>query len=149
MKGKREMRHRGAIGLAAMFVLTVGFARNESTAREEGPEFKAVVHVNFDEPGHQKAALKNVANMLKEAGSGRIEVVCHGKGLGLLVKAQTPHAAEIERLARAGVKFAACENSMREKSVAKADLLPVVETVPSGAVEIVRKQQEGHGYFKP
>ena len=48
-----------------------------------------------------------------------------------------------------GVRFAACENTMRDKSIPKEGLLPGVVTVPSGAVEIVRKQQNGYGYFRP
>ena len=44
----------------------------------------------------------------------------------------------------------ACENTMRQKSIRKEDLLPNVGTVPSGAVEVVRKQQrDGYAYFKP
>lgn len=111
--------------------------------------FKAVVHVNFDDAERQKHGLKNVSNMLKEVKEADIEVVCHGGGIGLVVKEKTAHAAEVERLAKAGVRFAACENTMREKGIKKDDLLPGVATVPSGAVEVVRKQQEGYGYFKP
>jgi uncharacterized protein len=111
--------------------------------------FKAVVHVNFDDADRQKAGLKNVTNMLKEVKQGAIVVVCHGKGIGLLVKDKSSLAPEVAELSKAGVKFAACENTMREKSIKKEELLPGVSTVPSGAVEVVRRQQEGYGYFRP
>lgn len=111
--------------------------------------FKAVIHVNFDDADRQKHGLKNVANMLKEVKEGEIEVVCHGKGIGLLVKDKTDQATEVEQLMKDGVKFAACENTMREKSIAKEQLLAGVTTVPSGAVEVIRKQQAGYGYFRP
>jgi intracellular sulfur oxidation DsrE/DsrF family protein len=116
----------------------------------EGGPLKVVVHVNVPESGTQGAGLKNVANILKEAPDAQVEVVCHGAGIGLLEKARTDHAEAVEALIKKGVKFAACENTMRQKSIRKEDLLPGVETVPSGAVEVIRKQQaEGYAYFKP
>ena len=76
-------------------------------------------------------------------------VVCHGAGIDLLVKEKSQHADEVERLIKEKVRFAACENTLRDKSIPKENLLPGVTTVPSGAVEVIRKQQEGYGYFKP
>ncbi len=116
----------------------------------EGGPLKVVVHVNFPEPGLQGAGLKNVTNILKEAPDAQVEVVCHGAGVGLVEKARTEHAEAVEALVKKGVKFVACENTMRQKSIKKEDLLAGVGTVPSGAVEVVRKQQQdGFAYFKP
>jgi len=137
--------------LAALFGgEAVSGEENKPTPKEESKMFKAVIHVNFSDSERQKHGLKNVANMLQEVGDKfEIEVVCHGGGIGLLVKDQSQHAAEVERLSKVGVRFAACENTMRGKSISKESLLPGVVTVPSGAVEVVRKQQDGYGYFKP
>ena len=116
----------------------------------EGGPLKVVVHVNFPESGLQGAGLKNVSNILKEAPDAKVEVVCHGAGIGLVEKARTEHAEAVEALVKKGVKFVACANTMRQKSIRKEDLLPGVGTVPSGAVEVVRKQQvDGYAYFKP
>ena len=111
--------------------------------------FKAVVHVNFTDSERQKHGLKNIANMLKEVKTGDIEVVCHGGGIGLLVKDKSPDASEVERLMTEGVRFVACENTLKDKSIPKDSLISGVTTVPSGAVEVVRKQQDGYGYFRP
>ena len=111
---------------------------------------KVVVHVNVPESGVQGAGLKNVTNILKEAPDAQVEVVCHGAGIGLVEKARTEHAEAVEALVKKGVKFVACENTMRQKSIKKENLLPGVGTVPSGAVEVVRRQQkDGFAYFKP
>jgi intracellular sulfur oxidation DsrE/DsrF family protein len=116
----------------------------------EGGPLKVVVHVNVPESGVQGAGLKNVTNILKEAPDTQVEVVCHGAGIGLVEKARTDHAEAVEALVKKGVKFVACENTMRQKSIKKDDLLPGVGTVPSGAVEVVRKQRKGgFAYFKP
>lgn len=139
--------------LAAGLTLWLGL-RGESgdqpKASEGGkPMLKAVVHVNFADAERQKAGLKNVANILKEVKGAEIEVVCHGGGIGLLVRDKSEHADEVARLVKEGVRFAACENTLRDTSIPKERLLPGVTTVPSGAVEVIRKQQEGFGYFKP
>jgi uncharacterized protein len=111
---------------------------------------KAVVHVNCADIDRQKHGLKNIANILKEAkGPSDIEVVCHGAGISLLVKDKSAHGEEVTRLMKEKVRFAACENTMKEKGISKEQLLPGVETVPSGAFEVIKKQQEGFAYFRP
>ncbi len=113
------------------------------------PMLSAVVHVNFADAERQRHGLKNVTNMLKaEGGRAVIVVVAHG-GIALVVRDKSPDAAEVQRLIKEGVKFAACENTLKEKGIPKESLLPGVTTVPSGAVEVVRRQQEGFGYFRP
>lgn len=137
--------------LGVMAVLALG--ATQATWADDKPEagpLKVVVHVNVPEPGTQGAGLKNLTNLLKEASDTQVEVVCHGAGIGLVEKARTDHAEAVEGLIKKGVRFVACENTMRQKSVRKEDLLPGVGTVPSGAVEVVRKQQkDGYAYFKP
>ncbi|WP_435018258.1 DsrE family protein [Tundrisphaera sp. TA3] len=129
------------LALAVLGVATAG--------AEDGP-LKVVVHVNFAESGAQGAGLRSVANLLKEDPGAKVEVVCHAAGIGLLEKARTDHAEAVGALIRQGVSFVACENTMRKKTIRKEDLLPGVATVPSGAVEVVRKQQkDGYAYFKP
>ena len=137
------------LGMMAALALGTAPATRAGDEPEGGP-LKVVVHVNVPESGVQGAGLKNVANILKEAPDARVEVVCHGAGIGLVERARTDHAEAVEALLEKGVKFVACENTMRLKSIRKEDLLPGVGTVPSGAVEVVRKQRkDGYAYFKP
>lgn len=127
-----------------------GESGHRAKASEGGkPMLKAVVHVNFTDSERQKHGLKNVANILKEEKGAEIEVVCHGGGIGLVVKDKSEHTDEVARLFKEGVRFAACENTLRDRSIPKENLLPGVTTVPSGAVEVIRKQQDGYGYFRP
>lgn len=150
------MRRMTLAGLAVAAVVTGWAALRAGPADGTKPgagapaAFKAVVHVNFDDTDQQKRGLKNVANMLKaEGGRAEIEVVCHANGIGLVVKGKSAAAEDIAQLIKAGVRFVACENTMRERGIARDDLLPGVGTVPSGAAEVVRKQLDGYGYFKP
>lgn len=131
---------------------TLGMTRVPAWAEGKpgGEGLKVVVHINFSESDRQGHGLKNVANVLKEAPDSQVEVVCHGAGIGVVEKARTEHAEAIMSLIQKGVRFVACENTMRQKSIRKEDLLPGVGTVPSGAVEVIRKQQkDGYAYFKP
>lgn len=138
-----------AAGLAGWLGVREASADREAPGSGGKTMFKAVVHVNFDDAERQKHGLKNVSNMLKEVKAADIEIVCHGGGIGLVVKDKGEHAEEVAKLVKDGVRFAACENTLRDKSIPKDSLLPGVVTVPSGAVEVVRKQQEGYGYFRP
>lgn len=143
------MNRRMLIGM----VLAAALGATRTIAADDKPEagtLKVVVHVNMPESGVQGAGLKNITNILKEAPDTKVEVVCHGAGIGLVEKARTDHAEGVEALIKKGVTFVACENTMRQKSIKKEDLLPGVGTVPSGAVEVVRKQhKDGFAYFKP
>ena len=131
-----------ALAMAPVIPVSTSFAG-------EGP-LKVVVHVNFPESGTQGAGLRSVGNILEEEPGARIQVVCHAAGIGLVEKSRSEHAEAVEALIKKGVTFVACENTMRQKSIKKADFLPGVGTVPSGALEVVRKQhKDGFSYFKP
>jgi intracellular sulfur oxidation DsrE/DsrF family protein len=138
------------LGVALAAGLSPRLGENRAASEEKPKMLRVVVHINFGDADQQGHGLRNVENILKAAkGEATVEVVCHGAGLSLLVEKQTKHAEQIGKLLKQGVQFAACENTMREKSISKDDLLPGVTPVPSGAAEVVRKQQEGYSYFKP
>lgn len=147
------MKYPLLLGLVALgFGVSLGFGDEpeKPKTKVEKSMLKAVIHINFFDSDRQKHGLKNVSNILKEVeGEAEIVVVCHGAGIDLLVKEKSQHGDEVERLIKEKVRFAACENTLRDKAIPKDKLLPGVTTTPSGAVEVIRKQQEGFGYFKP
>ncbi len=120
---------------------------------ERDGALKVVVHINFAQSTQQGQGLKNVENILKTATArgikAEVEIVCHADGIGLVEKARTGFAGEVASLASRGVRFVACENTMRQRSIRKEDLLAAVGTVPSGAFEVVSLQRDGYSYFKP
>lgn len=135
--------------IATLIVLAAVLSHPSAVSRAEEP-LKIVVHVNFPETGVQGAGLKSIGNILKEEPDAEIEVVCHAAGIGLAEKARSEHADAIEALIKKGVKFVACENTMRQRSIKKEDLIPGFGIVPSGALEVVRRQRkDGFAYFKP
>jgi len=131
----------------ALVIIAGAAALNQD--KEATAMLKAVIHVNFADPERQEDALGNIENILKAVPTAQIEVVCHGKGINLVVTSQSKHADKIGVLMKQGVQFAACENTMRKKAIEMEALVTGATTVPSGAVEVLHKQQEGFGYFKP
>ena len=48
-----------------------------------------------------------------------------------------------------GVKIMACENTMTNTKVSKADMLPNIGYIKAGVVELMVKQQQGWSYIRP
>lgn len=110
----------------------------------------AVIHCNFDDPTRQENGLRNIRNILEDTdGEVDLVVVCHGAGLSLVISEDNGNAETVAELIRARVRFQACENTMQSRSLASESLISGVDTVPSGAVEVLHLQQQGYGYFRP
>lgn len=117
-------------------------------------DYKVVFEVSIEGVENWEAALRNALNTRKALGDSAttVEIVAHGKGIGLLLlKTATTHpelGERIQTLHKAGVVFAACENTMARMKLVKEDLEPAAITVDSGVAEVVRKQTEGWAYIK-
>ncbi len=96
----------------------------------------------------QVAVVGQVSNVLAALPNAKIEVICHSSGLDLLVTSKSFVSPIINDLAKRGVVFAACNNSMKKRKVSKDQLLPVAIVVPSAMVELVLKQEKGWSYVK-
>ena len=89
---------------------------------------------------------KNILNMSQNA---KLEIVCHGPGLDILIKDKTTVQKEIEELQQKfNVVFAACGATMQRRGIDKSQLLPVAIVVPLANLEFSSKQQEGWSYIK-
>jgi intracellular sulfur oxidation DsrE/DsrF family protein len=141
------MTRRAILLMCLAAALGLGAA---APARADDP-LTVVVHVNFPDGGRQGHGLKNIENVLRETGDAgaKVVVVCHGGGIGLVEKARSDHVEQVAALIGRGVSFVACRNTMKQKSIAPEDLIPGVQTVTSGALEVIRKQHEGYAYFRP
>ena len=111
---------------------------------------RVVFEVNVDGTDHWNGILNNVENLQKAFGleNSEIQVVAHGKGLGLILKSNQAMRERLQLLADTGVSFAACENTMRRTNLKKEDLLVFVTTVDAGVAEVVRKQEDAWSYIK-
>ena len=125
-----------------------------SASAHDSARYRVVFEVN-DPAGTDNAnwvgVLNNVSNSLDELGEEnmQVEVVAHGPGINLLNKAKSPVElqARIAELQDRGVVFAACANSMAKNGYTMEDMVDGAVQVPSGAAEVIRKQQEGWLYM--
>ena len=97
---------------------------------------------------HQ-VALRHISLEAKAHPDAQLELVVYGKAMPIFVKGQSTVAKAIQELeGNKNVSFKVCEVTMKRYQVETSQLLPGVETVPDGILEIVSKQGEGWGYIK-
>jgi hypothetical protein len=65
-----------------------------------------------------------------------------------MLRKDSPVADRIAAALKRGVHIYACQNSMRGYHLEQADLAPGVGTVPSGVVELIRRQHAGYAYVR-
>lgn len=111
---------------------------------------RMVIQVSDNDPAKWHLALNNAKNIQKDIGKDKVdlEIVAYGPGIGML-KAESEVANRIQEAAESGVRVMACENTMRNQKLSKADMNTKVGYVSSGVVEIMQKQQQGYTYLRP
>ncbi|MBK7881751.1 MAG: DsrE family protein [Saprospiraceae bacterium] len=114
----------------------------------EAKSYRVIFQLVSGDTLAHKALMRQLNNLLTVDPKIKIEVVCHGPGLDLLHKDKSQFANGIQEMLVRGIVFDACEFSMKERKVAKEQLLPGIATVPAGIYHIVKKQSEGWYYIK-
>lgn len=139
------MRH-----LLIFFILTLCLSglSAQTTADVDNTPYKVVIQLTSGDTAVHRSTVKQIHNLLTAAPKSQVEVVCHNQGIAFLVTAKTLQADKIKELSSRGVVFAACENTMRDRKIKREELLHEATTVPSGVVEIVKKQRKKWAYLK-
>jgi hypothetical protein len=137
-------RHRflSFAALAAAFAAPV-------PARASAAKERCVFQVSDADMSKWNLTLGNVMNARAALGPDgvELEIVAFGPGVDGL-KAGSPAAARIAEVMKAGVPVYACQNTMHARNLTAADLLPGLGFVPSGVVEVMRRQREGWSYIR-
>ena len=140
------------IGAALAFTLVGIFSFSTKTVSPEiSVEKKAsrvVFHLSSPDTAAHRALTIQLNNVLEGIPNAQLEVVVHNKGITMLQTQKSTLAPELDALKKRGVQFMACEHTMKRLKLEKADMLPLSGFVPSGLVEIIRKQEEGWSYVK-
>lgn len=128
-------------------------ASNSEHAQDAPVEVTKTIHkivfqlTTSDTLAH-KALMKQLVNIKTVAPDTKIEVVCHGPGLDLLLSNKTIVHEKIKTAKEKGVEFIACEFSLKERKLDKSTIIPEAGFVPAGIIEIVIKQEQGWTYIK-
>jgi intracellular sulfur oxidation DsrE/DsrF family protein len=92
--------------------------------------------------------VRHAKNIMSMTGNAKLEIVCHGPGLDLLMNEKTTVQKEIEELNKLKVVFAACNETMKRRGIDKSQLLSQAIIVPAAILEISSKEQQGWSYIK-
>jgi uncharacterized protein len=129
-----------------LLIIAAVFSIGSAVAQEK--QHKVVFEITSGDTSDHSTVLRQINNVLKDAPGTRIEVVCHGAAIFMLVKEKTTLADQMGKLADKGVQFAACANSMHKNNLDKLQLIPAATVVPNGVMEVVTREEEGWGYIK-
>ena len=138
--------------LVTLAGLIVGFnvVQSRAAERDTVKKYRVVWELTAKTPEQWEGMQLNVENFRKSVGAANSEVtvIAHGNGIGMVQTSNAAQAERIKRLMTEGVKFMACENTMKRKKIAKAEIMPGVGFVDSGVAEVVRLQAAGCAYIK-
>jgi intracellular sulfur oxidation DsrE/DsrF family protein len=150
MKRVHHFRILATVVALCLSVLAISAqAADKQTTRSAAVRDKLVFQVSDDNTGKWSMALSNAKNVQEELGADKviIEIVVYGPGLGMLTF-DSPVGSEVAEAISAGIKFVACENTMKGKHLTKDDMLPSLSYARAAVVELMRKQQQGYAYIK-
>ncbi len=113
--------------------------------------YKVIFHI--DEMSKWKLLLGNVRNLLNGFKDDSVDVIvlANAEAVQFYVykEEMNPLIDLMKRLFSDGVNFVACNNSLNAHIIHKESLFEHVNIVPSGVVELVKRQSIGYAYIKP
>jgi len=110
---------------------------------------RALFQVTDNDPARWNMILNNMVNLKEGVGSEdvEIELVAYGPGI-LMLKADSPVKHRIADAMKSGDRVNACQNTMNGMKFTPSDMQPEIGYVPSGVVEVMKKQQQGWAYIR-
>ncbi|QOI98611.1 MAG: DsrE family protein [Flammeovirgaceae bacterium] len=129
--------------LALLLVLT---GLSGAASGQANPQ--VLLHLQTGDTLVYKALVNQIVNLKKEIPQAAVKIVCHGPGMGFLLKSQSEYAERIHHARLREVAFIGCEFTMKQRQIKPEQLVPYATTVPYGLVEIVKLQQAGWLYIK-
>lgn len=136
------------LSVVIALVLFSFVVKAQTNTTNQKPEHKIIFQLTSGDTTAHKQLMKQFNNILSVSPTTKIEVVCHGAGLEMLVSGKTVVEDKIKILADKGVVFNACEFSIKERKVDRSKIISVSGFVPAGILEIVSKQEQGWSYIK-
>ena len=142
--------------LRSIVLLLCAVLLSPTFAGEEDKPFaekRIVLQISDRDPSKQTLVLNVASNLLRHYGQDKvdIEIVAFGPGLRLLF-AENSNAPRIERLAGSGVRFSACNNTIRKMTSIlghEPQLNPRAVHVSAGVVRITDLVDQGYRLIKP
>lgn len=118
------------------------------TAQENARQHRIVMQLTSGDTLVHKNLMKQLRNMQEAAPTMKLEVVCHGPGMDLLISDRSVVQGKVKEFAGRGIVFLACENTIAERKLDRAKVLPEAGYVKAGIIHIVERQEDGWSYIK-
>lgn len=147
---RRSMMTRSmALAAAGAAGLSAAAAPVSAAPEKASAPFRALFQVSDADPKKWSLTLGNVKNAQEGLGAANvsIEIVCYGPGVNML-KADSEVAARVQETMQAGIGVFACQNTMRGMHLQATDMVDKIGFVPSGVVEVIKRQAEGWAYVR-
>jgi intracellular sulfur oxidation DsrE/DsrF family protein len=138
------------LGAAAALAPIASHAQAAPPAAQKADRYKVVLQVSDNDPAKWNLALNNARNIQQDLGKANVEVeiVAYGPGLAML-KTESKVADRLAQALDNNVGLLACENTMRNTKVQKADMYGGIGYVDAGVVHLMKRQREGWAYIRP
>jgi intracellular sulfur oxidation DsrE/DsrF family protein len=136
-------------GAALLAVVAAPAQQAAPAAAAAAARERAVFAVSDGDAQKWNLTLGNIGNALEALGpdGAQLELVAYGPGIEMLKK-DSPASKRVAEAIAKGVRVVACQNSMRGFHLEQADLAPGVAVVPSGVVELMKRQHDGWAYIR-
>ncbi len=143
------MQRRSFVSAAAAATLVALVPVHSSAQTAQSAPNRAIFQVTDNDPARWNMILNNMTNLREGVGSEAVEIelVAYGPGI-LMLKGDSAVRQRIAEAVKSGVKVNACQNTMNAMKLAPSDMLGEIGYVPSGVVEVMRKQQQGWAYIR-
>jgi intracellular sulfur oxidation DsrE/DsrF family protein len=142
-----------ALAVAAGVNFTPATAYGQSAPQpsaQKSERYRLVLQVSDADPAKWNLAVNNARNVQNDLGKQNVdvEIVAYGPGLNML-KGDSKVAARLAEALDNNIGLMACENTMRNTKVGKADMYSGISYVDAGVVHIMKRQREGWAYVRP
>ncbi|HXD44478.1 MAG TPA: hypothetical protein VN655_05015 [Pseudolabrys sp.] len=145
----------GVFGAALLAFVSLSAAAEDKAPIIDKPfaDHHLALQLSDNDPKKQALTLSVANNLLKYYGPDRIaiEVVTFGPGVDL-VRAGSPHRAEVDSLISQGVQFDVCMNTVdtiERETGKKVDLNPRAVKVVAGVAQILALTEKGFTLVRP
>lgn len=119
-----------------------------SVQAQNAKKHRVVMQFTTADTAAHRALMNQLKNVLEGFGRENIEmeIVCHNKGMDLLMKT-SPFAAKVTEFQQKGIKFLACRQTMTQRNIKEEDIISC-PIIPRGLIWIIERQEEGWSYLK-
>jgi intracellular sulfur oxidation DsrE/DsrF family protein len=121
-----------------------------ATKLPASPAYRVVFAVTENDPHVWAEVFGNFRNIQRALGPENvaIEMVVYGDAITML-RDDSLVPNKVEEAMEEGVKIVACENTMKAQNISRDTMLPNIDYVEAGIVELIKLQAAGWAYVRP